>query len=192
MASVMRHTAVWSGTIGLPGYSNFYHSVSDPVSTSAQEASDSIRTYFAALSGYIPGEVSVLVDPAYQIYDDATGNLVAEGTVAVPAANVVGSNGGTFSSQVGVLVEWLTGVYIAGHRVRGRTYLVPLAGFAELDGTLNDAIRTTIQNASVWIVDASENFVVWHRPVNGAGGSVSAITAGRVQDHAAILRSRAR
>lgn len=189
---LIRHTAVWEGTIGLPGYSQFYQSIANTPSTSAQNGHTAVRSFFSAIVGAIPGEVTVTVDPVYQTLDDATGEIQSEATVGTPSQVVVGANGGGFSSQVGVLMEWLTGTYIDGRRLRGRTYLVPIAGQFDLDGTITDGGMAIFQAAWPWITEDQEDFRVWHRPVNGSGGSSAAITSGVVRDHACVLRSRMR
>lgn len=189
---LIRHTAVWEGTIGLPGYSQFYQAVTDPPSTSAQNGHTAIRSFFSNVSAAIPGEVTVTVDPIYQTLDEVTGDIVAEATVGAPSQVVQGVNGDGYSAQVGVLIEWLTGSYIDGRRLRGRTYLVPLAGQFDTDGTLTTGGLAILNAAWPWITADQEDFRVWHRPVNGAGGSSATITSGVVKDHACILRSRMR
>lgn len=192
MADLMRHTAVWEGSPGLPGYSQFYHSVSDPISTSATNGSVAVRAFFGELITLIPDEVTVTVDPVYQIIDEVTGQITGEGTVS-PAPQVLnGTYAGGWSRQIGALVEWVTASFIAGRRLRGRTYLVPLGAVGDSDGTLSSGTVATIESSFVQIVDATEDFRVWHRPVNGSGGSSAAITSAILRDKAAVLNSRQR
>lgn len=188
---LVRHTAVWTGTVGLPGYSQFYHSITGTLPTSAQNGHTAVRSFFSAIVATIPGEVSVTVDPVYQTFEDTSGELTAENTVGTPSQVVVGTSGANYAAQVGVLVEWITGAYINGRRLRGRTYLVPTTGF-DLDGTLSAGALAIFNDAWPWISEDQEDFRVWHRPVNGAGGTSAPIARGIVRDHAAVLRSRMR
>lgn len=192
MADLMRHTAVWEGSAGLPGYSQFYHAVSDPISLSATYGAISVREFFSAFVGLIPDEITVTVDPVWQIINEVTGQIVQEGSVS-PAPQVVqGTYAGGWSRQIGALVEWVTAVFVNGRRLRGRTYLVPLGGIGDSDGTLSAGTVSTIEGSFTQIVNSLEEFKVWHRPVNGLGGSSSAITAGLLRDKACILNSRQR
>lgn len=190
MADLMRHTAVWEGGPGLPGYSQFYHSISDPVSASAQAGANAVREFFSHIVSLIPDEVTVTVDPIAQILNEATGVVSTEVTVGTAPAVVTGVYSGGWSRQVGILVEWATGTFVAGRRLRGRTYLVPLGGVGDSDGTLSTQTLAVVNDAIPWITGDSEDFRVWHRPVAGVGGSSATITSGIVRDKAAILRSR--
>lgn len=192
MTSLIRHTAVWEGTVGLPGYTNLYHSVTDGVAASAASGHAQVREFFSQIVGAIPGEVTVTVDPVYAVLEDVTGELISEGTVASPSQVVQGTNGAGFSSQVGVLVEWVTGVYVGGRKLRGRTYLVPLAGQFDADGTLSSGGLALVTDATEFIWSSAVDFRVWHRPVAGAGGSSEAIIGSVVRDQACVLRSRMR
>lgn len=190
MADLMRHTAVWEGAPGLPGYSQFYHSVTDPIASSAASGAAYVREFFSQVVALIPDGVTVTVDPVYQIINEVTGDIVGEGAVD-PAPQVVeGVYVGTWSAQVGVLIEWLTGAFIGGRRLRGRTYLVPLGNVGDSDGTLSVGTLAAVRAAANIITTAGEDFRVWHRPVNGAGGSSSTMTAAVVRDRACILNSR--
>lgn len=190
MAMLIRQTMVWSGVAGLPGYTQFYHSVSDPISTSAQAGNDSVTDFFSNQSSLLPEDITFTMDPVYQVIDEATGEIDSEGTVGVSNAPFQGTYVGGWSAQVGVLVEWLTGTYIRGRRLRGRTYVVPLGGVGDADGTLTSATLDVVRGGSAAITGSSEDFRVWHRPVAGAGGSSSGISSAVVRDHAAVLRSR--
>lgn len=190
MASIIRHTAVWTGAPGLPGYTQFYQEVGEGVTASAQAGHTNVDAFFNALATLIPDAITVTVDPVYQVLDEATGEVTGEETVATPATATVGGYITNWQAQVGVLVEWTTGEYLNGRRFRGRTYLVPLGNTADDDGTLPAGTLSTVGTAAAVIVDSGWGFLVWHRPVNGAGGLSSHITGAVVRDHAAILRSR--
>lgn len=192
MADLMRHTAVWEGVAGLPGYSQFYHSVTDPISDSATNGSAAVRGFFNEFVSLIPDGITITVDPVYQIIDEITGQIVGEGVVTPAPQVVTGVYVGGWNRQVGLLVEWATGAFIKGRRLRGRTYLVPLGAIPESDGTLPSTTVAAVQASTAYIVNAIEDFRVWHRPVNSLGGSSATITAGLVRDKAAILNSRQR
>lgn len=190
MANIIRHTAVWSGSPGLPGYSQFYQGVEGSIATAAQDGHDRVASFFEILGGLIPSDITVTVDPVYAVIDDVTGELQAEQTVGDPAAVIGGTYVSGWQSQVGVLIEWVTGVYTAGRRLRGRTYLVPLGNTYDDDGTLPQGTIDTVTSAAAYITADPGNFEVWHRPVNGAGGFGASISGAVIRDKACILRSR--
>lgn len=190
MPTIIRHTAVWTGAPGLPGYTQFHREVTAGIPGQAQTSHDQISTFFGVFASLIPADITVTVSPVYQIIDVATGMITSEDTVGDPSAPIAGAFVSTWSGQVGVLVEWLTGTFIGGRRLRGRTYLVPLGNVGDDDGTLPGGTISTLQSASAYITQAGAEFVVWHRPVANAGGQVSTITSAVIRDHAAVLRSR--
>lgn len=190
MASIIRHTAVWTGSPGLPGYTQLYQSHTTGQGTDAQVGHDAVHDLFEALAALIPEEITVTVDPLYQIIDAVTGETTGEFVVGTPAAVTAGEYVGGWASQVGVLIEWVTGTFLNGRRLRGRTYLVPLGATTETDGTLPATTVQTVAAAAANVVNSTIPFVVWHRPVNSSGGSTSNITGAQGTDRAAILRSR--
>lgn len=192
MASILRHTAVWTGSPGLPGYTQFYQSFSGAPGTAAQTGQDLFAAFFTALASLVPEEVTVTVDPVYRVINDVTGAITSEGTVGSPKDPLTGTYTGEWSRQVGVMVEWTTGLFLNRRRFRGRTFLVPLGASAATDGTLPDGTLATVRAAAAGIVTSGYGFLVWHRPVAGAGGISQPITGAVVRDHAAVLRSRMR
>lgn len=190
MALLIRHTVVWSGSPGLPGYTQFHQEVTGSISVQAQAAQNAIYTFFAGLAGLIPADITIVVDPVYQVADVVTGEVTTEDSVTTPLAGITGGYVSNWSAQVGVMVEWLTAAFIDGRRLRGRTYLVPLGNTSDDDGTLPGGTLSTIRSEAATLLAAGTGLVVWHRPVAGAGGQIAPISSAVVRDHAAILRSR--
>jgi hypothetical protein len=187
---LIRHTAVWTGVPGLPGYSQFYQEVTGTIASQAQNGHNAIRAAFNQVVTLLPADIDVTVDPVYQVMTVESGEVTTEDSVATPSAVVSGGFVSGWSGQVGVLVEWLTGQFIDGRRLRGRTYLVPLGNAYDDDGTLPIGTLNAVGAFALQLWSAGLDFVVWHRPVAGAGGSLATITDAAVRDHAAILRSR--
>ena len=88
--------------------------------------------------------------------------------------------------------SWLTTTPATSRLVVGRTFLVPMGVQAyQSDGTIVDSSRTGLQTAAnVLVAATTPTMVVWRRPVGGAGGSVAPVTAARVSDKVAVLKSR--
>lgn len=179
----------WTGFQGAPGYSIFY------ALPSAGVAAD-IKTFFTAISSWLPTTVTISCPTEGDTLEEATGILTGSWSGG-PGGTVIGGATGTHAGPAGAAVTWDTSGIATGaggkaRRVRGRTFLVPLATTAyESDGTLVLAARNAIQGAADALVsDAAGNLVVWHRPIGGAGGSAHPVTGARVADKVAVLRSR--
>lgn len=199
MASLNRYRAVWTGFQGGPGVSTFY-------SGGGVDLSAAIRTYFDALKTYLPSTVHILVQNYGDTIEDSTGALTGTWTQTA-SAEVVGTQAGNYSGVSGLVCAWTTGTVLNGHRVKGRTFIVPLGGSSyDAVGTLNDTITGPIAAAGNTLA-ASTNMKIWHRPraatpswtdVRGvthaakaayAGGSAT-VTGCTVKDLAAKLSSR--
>lgn len=192
MPVIIKQTMVWTGFIGAPGYSSFYHRVGGSEPAAEQAGHNAVANFASLLQGLIPGDVILTVDPLWQALLDTTGEVVAEGTVATPAEPVAGTVAGGWAGNTGYAIEWVTGTFIGGRRLRGRTYVVPGAGGFDVDGTLTPGTLTALATAALAIVAAEQDFVVWHRPAGTVAGSSVDIASANVRDHAYILRSRAR
>lgn len=190
--AITRLTAVWSGFRGAPGYSNFYLAGSFDDPELLADASDAIRQFFIGASNYMPTDVSVSIRGNAEVLDEANGQIT--GVVDfTPAGTVPGSSTGTYSAASGAVVNWNTNAYRNGRRVRGRTFLVPLATNAyDSQGDLSSAALTAIRGGANYISSGVSPvpFVVWARPINGAGGTAEPIVSHTVPDLGAILRSR--
>ena len=93
---------------------------------------------------------------------------------------------------VGARVEWITGVVFNGRRVRGRTFLVPLAKSRfEGPGMLTSGCVSVLQAAASALVSATD-LRIWSRPSGapGALGGSALVSAAVVPDQVSWLRSR--
>jgi hypothetical protein len=188
-----RVTAVWSGASGLPGYSRFrFAGALD--ATAATAAIGRVRTFFEAIKTLIPNGINVSYSEAAQIFSD-DGTLDSEVGMTPPAATS-GSGTGTYAAPSGAVVNWLTSTVWNGHKVRGRTYLVPLAsGAFQSDGTMAVAASSSISAAAAALVAGAPSLIIWSdaSPPGGAGPFLTAqtpVTGASVPDRAAVLRSR--
>ena len=177
---------------GAPGYINLYE-------TSAVVDHTPIRTFFNALVGLIPNNLTITVPGSGDIINEGSGAIVGAWTVAAPAV-VTGTATGNYAGGAGAVVDWLTSGVVAGRRPMGRTFLVPLAASAmDGAGSLGPTTISTIQTAALALIAAmGPTFLVWSRPFAGGPGgvpparlgTVNPVTSARVPDLAATLRSR--
>lgn len=190
--AVYRITAQWSGFPGAPGYSNF-HFGEFTGGIDVDQARNRVGDFFDALVADLPAGVSISVSPTVEVYDEASGvlqdYLEGEDSIDVEAT----SAGPRYAGPVGAVVNWITSTVANGRRIRGRTFLVPLATSAyDNDGTLDSESLGRIRTAASALIgdDFNSQFSVWSRPQNGGAGVLAPVTSARVPDLVAVLRSR--
>jgi hypothetical protein len=184
----------WTTSSGGVGYSVLHASVV----ASSQGWVDAVRTMFNAVAGQLPNDVSISFPGEYLERDTETGTLLGS-TAVTPPASVTGSSAGVYAAPAGARIRWNTGAIVAGRRVSGSTFLVPLATTAyQTDGTILAAVITTLQNAAqAYLDDVDMVPAVWSRPtftgdppVLDRGGSIHAVQGVAIPDRVAVLRSR--
>jgi|SRR5665647_325388 len=201
MTTIDRIRVPWLTAPGGPGVSTFF-------ALDASTALAPLHDFFDAVKAFI-------VDPITWSFLGEGDTIVAEtgalsgGWTATGETGVVatGSNA-NMANAVGAVVNWNTGEVLFGHRVKGRTFLVPLCSAALAGGTLNDTVIPDIVAAGQAMIDAVPgNFLVWSRPFVGTpswtdvhgrvhpartshAGASAAIVSASVPDMGAVLRSR--
>lgn len=147
---------------------------------------------YSALLGGIPPNVTITVPNSGETIEDTTGELLdvwSNGTAETLTGSAATSGA---AAGVGACVGWLTGGIIAGRRLRGRTFIVPLSrGEYADDGTLNTPMVTRLQTFADLMM-ASGPLAVWHRPTSSGAsdGNSYGVIANRVKDKVAFLSSR--
>lgn len=186
---ITKLTALWTGFTGAPGYSNFYFN--DALTgAQANTAAAAIRKLFNDVAATMPGVVRINVQTQASIYDTG-GTLTSVVPVSTPGTEVVGNGGTTYAGGVGYVIHWLTGVYLNGRQLRGKTYFVPaVSAIYASDGTVSPANITTIQTAAnAYVATAGVVPVVWSNPP-GPTGTAYSMNGASVQDRSAVMRSR--
>lgn len=190
--AIARVTTVWNGFTGAPGYTNhFFDSfgAGDQVNLEV----DRVRDFFIAASEVMPDVVMLTVSPEVAFLDEVSGDLIGYAQYDGEYLNIAGKASGSYAAPSGALVQWNTDTIAKGRRLRGRTFIVPMASNQyQQDGTLsNDAISDLNAAGAALIGDGDgPQAVLWSRPVNGSGGSIGPITSFRVPDRVSVLRSR--
>lgn len=196
MAPISRVRVSLTGFPGAPGVCTFYGLDGPAMQTP-------LRVMFNSLISLLPQNVHADVALGGDVIDSSTGQLTGTWLgVAQPTIN--GGAAGGYAAPAGGMLRWATSAIRDGHRVRGRTFIVPLSAAAfDNDGSLTSIAFTTLNDAAVTMVtNASPSFVIWHRPFKGSpatatrparpaylGGS-EIVTAGSAADKAVVLRSR--
>lgn len=202
MVNIMRVTAEWTGFPGGPGFSVFHMRDfgsgtgpgADPTLESVNGAMARIRQLFIAFAPLLAPPVSVQVRPVVDILEDTTGTLV-DSLSGTPVTPVLSSATGNYSAPAGAVINWRTNGIRNGRRIRGRTFLVPLAGSSfDGNGSLSTSAQTTIQNAANVLVDTAgtPDLGVYARPSSplASDGQWVLASSATVPDMAALLTSR--
>lgn len=151
-----------------------------------------IRAFFNSLAAQLPSGLTIQVPGVGDTIDDTNGLINGGWNATAAPAVVTGTGLSAYAGNAGAVVHWLTAAVIGGHRVRGRTFLVPLVSTAfDTQGSIATSVLTTLRNAaSTMITTMSGTLRVWHRPVGGSGGTAGVVLSSSVPDLAITLRSR--
>lgn len=186
MANISRVRCSWSGAgITGPGVSTFYCAGDQAALLAA-----ALVNFWTTCRTAFPSSVAITVPTGGEVIDDATGTLTGVWTGG-PGTTVAGNNSGAFAAGCGARIVWETGGITNGRRVRGSTYLIPIASVGyDTSGTIDSTYITAFENAGQALLDASgPDIVVWSRG-NGTNGHSSTILTRRVPDRVSTLRSR--
>lgn len=178
--------AISGGGVVGPGLTTFYvdelTGLPDPADFGA---------FFDSIKALCPNTLNWNVPNSGDTIDAATGKLMGTWTNGSPV-NVGATASGDYAAGVGARVVWETGVVRGGRRVRGSTFIVPLASTnLDSDGTWNPtAVTSPIKAAADVLLGRAVPPVVWSRPRTGLGGASVGITGSRVPVQVTWLRSR--
>jgi hypothetical protein len=184
MTDIAKVVVSWSNFTGQPGYSVFYKVAAGLVTTN-------LRTFYDSIKAYLPSNLAIQVPNSGDVINDATGVLSGSWSTATNLV-VTGTSSSVYAAGSGAVAKWRSSGIVAGRRVVGRTFLIPLTGGAfDTNGTLLAAPLLILQNAAAALVTAEAgNLLVWHRPKAGAGGLSFPVVSSDVPDRSALMRSR--
>lgn len=190
--AINRVVARWQGFQGGPGYSNFFFTEL-PSTPSVLAARQAVADFFDGFNSLLPTGVEIVVENEVAIIDELTGQTLDYAPTTEVVDSVEGVVSGGYAGASGAVVNWNTAGVRAGRRVRGRTFLVPLAPVAfDSSGTLSSSALNLIRSSADGLVGTGfdSGLGVWARPTNGAGGEFHEVIGATVPDLAAVLRSR--
>jgi hypothetical protein len=187
---VFEYRAIWNVQGGGTGYSVFHvrEASTSGVAAAAQTFAADLRTGFQSIVAHLPDDVILNFDSEARELDVATGQLLAVHAFTAPTA-VTGSSTAAYSAPSGARVDLVTAGIVAGRRIRGRTYLVPITS---LDYTTTGTIQSTARTAFNACFDTFKgrsgvySLGVWSR----THGVIADVVTCSTPSEAAILRSR--
>jgi len=185
------------GWPGAPSLNTFYFvNSADPTITDSAQAQvcvDNVRAALNVAKNLLGNGMSWAVAGEVDVLDPATGDLTQSFGVTAPLVVSDNGQGAIGPSSAMMLLSLHTGTIVNGKRVRGRCYLGPTVGANDTDGTPLTVQRDFckgIGNQLLGGTGGAPKYVVWHRPVNGAGGVAAAVTSASCPDFFAVMRSR--
>lgn len=191
--AVYRVKLRWTGFTGAPGYTNLHFAApTEPTQAGAQAAYDAAADFAGNIISAVPSAVSITTEGGVEVVEQTTNELMTVFSATTRTASK-GLQTGGFASSTGACIVWETGEVRNGRRVRGRTFVVPLAGvYYDTDGTLTSGVITDLQQAATALAGGGFSFGILARPtVTGAAdGGFYTVSSGRISDKSAVLRSR--
>lgn len=180
MVSLRQVRVAWLGVTGPPGVTTLYFPVSAAVPMAA------VKAFFTTLAPLLPNAVSVTFPTSGMEIDIGSGQPTGTWTVGAQTG-VSGSGGTAFAAPVGGVINWLTGSFVGGRQIRGKTFVVPMAtAMYGTNGKLTSTATNAMGSAGTTLATGGNGLTIWSRR-NAAAATVSAATA---PDKAVVLASR--
>jgi hypothetical protein len=185
----------WAGGPSAPGLTVMNVGYGSTFPT--QAAVDAVRAFWDSLKALIPAAYTLTVDPLVENHAEATGVLLGTSNAATAPAAVAGTVATAWAAGVGMRINWETGAVVHGHRVRGRTFVVPI-GTANYDatGTITNTVITSTGTAIATLLSAlnaaGAPLCVYTATSPKGAGVLSTVTSGAVPDEVAVLSGRRR
>lgn len=209
--AMLKVKLAWSGFQGAPGYSMFYFKeFQDGTGINYTQAqvdgvAAAVTSFAQTVSDCLPAGVVLQTQTDIEVIESSDGKLIDIKTAGAQLAKAASQAAAAYSAPSGAVINWRTGLVHKNRRVRGRTFIVPLASICyESNGTLNQTYRGKLETAAAGLMNGTgyPPLGVWARPTrvkdangvptgvvtpDGRWGDVSSYN---VPDLAAVLRSR--
>lgn len=151
-----------------------------------------LKAFWTSVAAIMAGYVTITVPNSGDVFKEDDGTLLSTWSSGT-SATITGGGTGAYAGGVGACLGWGTGGIHYGRKVRGRTFIVPLAlNQYDTDGTLATGCVSSITTAKNTLLTAmGTDLQIWARPStkHPIGNSYS-VTGGVVKDHVSWLRSR--
>lgn len=187
----------WSN--GGPGVTTWYFSPGVPpvqwTDAGLVDVLDEVLAFYTDFKPFLAAEVQVTVDPVVDIVQVDNGNMVNQIVVSGATRTVQGAGVAAHGNRASQLcVNLLTDKFAKGRRLRGRHYHGPLADRSiDGNGFIESLAYDFPQDGYTAMVSGiGTRLAVYSRPSSkgASDGSYGDVTALRVMERPAILRSR--
>lgn len=196
MVALNRVRVGLTGFTGGPGVATFYF-------LGLQTARQSLQSLFTAVAPALPDDVFAQVESSGDIIESTNGALIGTWNKE-PLPVIQGAQMAGYAAPAGCMLRWNTNGIVGRRRVKGRTFLVPLAAtnYNTAGQILPSVVAGIAASGNSFVFEQSLDFVVWSRPFIGAPatpdkparparlGSHSLVTSAQVPSKVVVLRSR--
>ena len=163
-----------------------YFDETEPVGVQRED----IGTLFSALMGDASNTTSFQVAQSGRELDTATGTVTGFWDSNTVHDGVGGAATTAIADVAQMLLRWRTSTVIAGRLVQGRTFIPGMSAGEIQEGNVNSGTVATAAAACTTFLAERPDFVIWHRPVGGAGGVAVPVTGSGVWSEWAVQRKR--
>ena len=197
MTQFGRTKVILSGFDGAPGVNLFNWCApahGDITQEHVDEFHDILNTSYDALTAYFFAlGVRWTIDSGVSVHEVDSGEMVGVFTDGGGPYTEVSIGTGKESRATQVGLQWLTSDFRYGRRVRGRTFLGPIASDClDTDGNVTVEYRASIPGLFEGIFDeAAPRLIVWSRPSPAhTTGAYADVVACTVAERPFMLRGR--
>lgn len=185
--SVYEIKTEFTGSEGAPYLSTIY---CESAAGTAQQAATAVGAFWGSVDAIISTTCLWSQLPEVKLLNTATGILENVFTIT-PATGAGGDAGEPIPQSNQYLIRLFTPGVVNGRRVRGRIFVPAPTQAGNENGNVAPGYVSAINTSAALLVSpTSADPCVWHRPVNGAGGSAHSISSVSTWSEFAVLRSR--
>nr|CRY96794.1 hypothetical protein [uncultured prokaryote] len=178
----------WQGARIGAGASVFhFHSIGS--SAGAAGIATAVKQLFTSTQALFSADITFSFDAEVRELSNS-GTLIAAYPVA-PPADISGSSNSSYANGTGLMVRHNTGQVVAGRRLLGRTFMVPVVTSCfSTSGDVTSATQTTVNGAfsalRTTVSGSGSNFAVWSK----THAAVGDVLGSETQSRPSTLRTR--
>lgn len=195
MANIFRFRVPLAGFSGAPGVNTLFvgnPGSPNPIQEGLQDAADLIGSAYAGVLGFLASGVNVNISPVVTELVPETGEVVKEHSITSWAQkNATGTGDESRATQA--KLRFRADEVINRQFLRGGNFIGPISGNAMgQSGSLSPTAITAFGNMFNGLIDPLGELmlVLWHRPVNQAGGQAGVVKSVTCNPVPAVLRGR--
>lgn len=186
MREILTHWTTPAGS----GLVNVMYFTDGPATVAAQR--NALGLFWAAVADELASTVTYRVAQEGREMSEATGQVTG-GWSDVQSYHGAGGSGPTPVGDASqVLLRWLTGTYVAGRQVRGRTFVPGLRYDAMAQGNINPVVVAEFNLEASNLVSADVGLSIWHRPRPDSPGALYPVSSASCWRELAVQRGRRR
>lgn len=183
--SVARYRVDIAGLVGGPGLSTWHFDTTASGYTD-QDAVDAVENFFLGAPSLTSNNITFTGQPVIDILDEASGQVTAQNGVS--GWSVAGTRTDEeLPPTTQGLVEWQTGIYVAGRQIRGKTFMPGITiDHNDPPGVPGATYKSGLAANALSVITASVGFGIYSRK----NGQIALVTSLFIWNQWAVLRGR--